>query len=236
MKKLLSIATLLGALAGAASAAPYVLPSPQPGALTPYDAQPVYAIEGLYGIAQDSDLPDTYGVRGSFNIYSAGEGTFRHQWSINVGALWGSDDLPVAGYIPATTDAAQTPTDIPALKNLDAELDLFMLPITFGYTLNISLSDSVMLYVGGKAGAAWTQGELSVSGTTEEGKTVSASEKEDTFGFTYSVGAGLKIQCSDSTYVHAGYEFGRTYLDLDNGSGNFIYGAHTISLGVGCQF
>jgi site-specific DNA-cytosine methylase len=45
MKKLLSIAALLGVMSGAASAAPYVMPSNQPGALTPYDIQPVYSVE-----------------------------------------------------------------------------------------------------------------------------------------------------------------------------------------------
>ncbi len=226
MKKLLSIATLLGALAGAASAAPYVLPSPQPGALTPYDMQPVYAIEGLYGIAQDSDMPDTYGVRGSFNIYSDAEGSFRHQFSVNVAALWGSDDAPLASYVPSTT------LEYPGQK---VDVDLFMLPVTVGYTLNIELTDSVMLFLGAKAGYAWSQGELSATVNTANGP-VSISEDESSGGFTYSVGAGLKIQCSDSVYVHVGYEFGRSYFDFNLENGDLIYGAHTISLGIGSQF
>ncbi len=222
MKKLLSVATLLGALAGAASAAPYVLPSPQPGALTPYDWQPTYAIEGLYGIAQDSDLPDTYGVRGSFNLYNTGEGTFRHQFSVNVAATWGSDSTPLTTLGSGSSSS---------LSGQEADLDLFLLPVTLGYTLNVELTDNVMLYVGAKAGYAWSRAEVS---TTVEDSSVSGDESAG--GFTYSVGGGIKFQCSDSIYVHVGYEFGRSYLDYDINGKDAIYGAHTISLGIGCQF
>ncbi len=208
MKKLLSIATLLGALAGAASAAPYVLPSPQPGALTPYDWQPVYAIEGLYSIAQDGDAPNACGVRGSFNLYNTGEGSFRHQWSLNVAAQWGSDDV--------------TYTD-----GYKEDIDLFILPVTAGYTLNMELTDKVMLYVGAKAGYAWSNYEVSGEGYSDD---------DSAGGFTYSVGGGLKFQCSDAIYAHVGYEFGRSYLDYDMDGKDYIYGAHTISLGIGCQF
>ncbi len=206
MKQFLSAITLLGALAGAASAAPYVLPSPQPGALTPYDWQPVYAIEGLYSIAQDRDMPDTKGLRASLNLYNSGEDTFRHQFSLNVAPAWGSDDytLPFGAK---------------------EDVDLFIMPVTLGYTLNIELTDSVMLYLGGKAGYAWSHSKVSVD---------DVSDSESAGGFTYSVGAGLKVQCSDSVYVQAGYEFGRSYLDYN--ADDVIYGAHTISLGIGAQF
>ncbi len=196
---------MLGALAGTASAAPYVLPSPQTGALTPYDWQPVYSIEGIYSIAQDSDMPDSYGLRGSFSLYSNAESTFRHQFSLNVAPAWGSDDVTLAGY--------------------EYDTDLFIMPVTLGYNLNIEVLDDTFLYLGGKAGYAWSNVEVS---------TPYGSADESAGGFTFSVGAGIKFQCSDSTYVHAGYEFGRSYLDFDYGEA--IYGAHTISVGIGCQF
>ncbi len=210
MKKCLSILTMLGALSGVASAAPYILPSPQPGALTPYDAQPVYAIEGLYSFADDNDDPDTWGVRGSFNLYSSAENTVRHQFNINLGYETGDDSDTVDG--------------------ISTEVEMYKIPITAGYDINLALTDSVLLYVGGKAGYAF--GDVDVTIDNE-------SYGESTGGFTFSVGGGLKIQCSDSVYVKAGYEFSRTYFGDANIGGepvNLIIGQHVISLGIGCQF
>ncbi len=227
MKTLFSSLTLLGALAGAAAAAPYVLPSPQPGALTPYDVQPVYGIEGFYSIEEGKGLPNTYGVRGSFNLYDSGIGTFRHQFDINVAGAWGSDGVHLPEILPNT--AAR-------LTDYRADLDLFLLPITMGYNLNIELFDSVMLYMGGKAGYAWSHGKITASGKTNSGLNFSESRSMSKGGFTYSVGGGIKVQCSDSVYVHAGYEFGRSYLDYNLEGKDLIYGAHTIYAGFGCQF
>lgn len=196
MKKIFSTMTLLGALCGTASAAPYYTAVPQSGDLTPYDMQPVYSIDALYSIgAGDSDL-DMWGVRGSFNLYNSGEATFRHQFSLNVDAKWGELD----GSGPDT--------------------DVFMLPVTAGYDLNIELADDVMFYIGAKAGYSWVDID-SHHGNSSDG------------GFTWAVGAGIKVQCSDDVYVKAGYEFGRSYYD---GKVNDIYGAHTFTLGVGVTF
>lgn len=205
MKKLLSVVTLLGALAGAASAAPYVLPAPAGGALTPYDWQPVYSIEGLYSFAADSEDPDMPGIRGSFSLYSNAESRVRHQFNINVGYM--SGDIKEDGW----------------------KQDLELIPLTLGYNINLGLADSVFVYLGAKAGYAWAKEEVT-------------SPKNDKWsdssgGFTYSVGAGIKVQCSDSIYVHAGYEFGRTYIDVDDDDANhYIYGAHSVILGIGCTF
>lgn len=192
MKKLLSIASILAALAGTASAAPYYLPSPQYGALTPYDMQPVYAIDATYAIG-DGDMIDTWGVRGSFNLYNDAEGTFRHQFNVGVGYEFGDEKV----------------------DNIDT--DIYLIPITAGYDLNIELVDDLLLTLGGKVG--YSMGEVE----TDLGS-------DDIDGFTFRVGAGLKIQCSEAVYVRAGYEFGRTYTDPDN------FGQHIISIGVGCQF
>lgn len=193
MKKLLSIATLLAALSGAASAAPYVLPGNMPGNLTPYDIQPVYSVEGLYGIADESSEMDTYGVRLRLSLYSDAATDLRHQFSINLAGMWGSED----------------------------GVDLFMMPVTAGYDLNMELSDSVMFYISAKAGYCF--GDLDAGG-----------DSADASGFTYSVGAGLKFQCSESIYLNVGYEFGRTYFDTSEVDD--IYGQHIISVGIGCQF
>lgn len=200
MKKLLSIAALLGALSGAASAAPYVLPSPQPGALTPYDIQPVYSIEGLYGIAQDSDDPDIWGVRANLSLYNDATSNIRHQFTLSVAGEWGSETYHIDGY--------------------SYDTDLFLLPVTLGYDANIHLVDKLFLYAGAKAGYAFADVDID-------------SDSDSGGGFTWSVEAGLKVQCSDSIYVKAGYEFTRNYLDVCD---DVIYGQHIISVGVGCQF
>jgi opacity protein-like surface antigen len=132
MKKLLSLATMLGVLSGAAAAAPYVMPSHQPGALTPYDIQPVYSIEGLYAIPDNSDDPDTAGVRLSFNLYNNAEDTLRHQFKLSVSPQWGSESYSDGSSV-----------------------DLFMAPVTVGYEMNIELTDSTLVYLGAKVGYAW---------------------------------------------------------------------------------
>ncbi|MBQ4613937.1 MAG: porin family protein [Akkermansia sp.] len=211
MKKCLSIITLLGALSGVASAAPYVLPSPQPGALTPYDWQPVYAIEGLYSIADSSDDPDMWGVRGSLNLYSSADSIARHQFNINV------------GY--ETGDESYTPDG-----DINIEVDAYKIPVTVGYDINLALTDSFMLYAGGKAGYAFGDIDVTVDSTTYG---------DNAGGFTFSVGGGIKIQCSDAIYVKAGYEFTRTYFGDCNFGGatqNVIMGHHVFSVGIGSQF
>lgn len=201
MKKLLSIVTMLGALSGAASAAPYYAATPAGGDLTPNDIQPVYTLEAIYSIANKSADPDMWGVRGSLSLYSNGEDSFRHQFSLNLAAQWGEEDYSWYGATYST--------------------DFFMLPVTVGYDINIELADDVMFYVGGKAGYTWAQVE-DAWGDANGG------------GFTWAVGAGIKVQCSDSIYVKAGYEFGRTHFSEGDLGGT--YGAHTISVGVGCTF
>ncbi len=195
MKKLLSIASILAVLAGTASAAPYYLPAPQGGALTPYDMQPVYAIDAIYSIGDD-EMIDTWGVRGSFNLYNDAEGTFRHQFSLSAGYEIG--DQAVHG----------------------SDVEVWQAPLLAGYDLNIELIDDVFLTVGAKGG--YTLGEFEVD-------TVANNFN----GFTFRAGGGFKVQCSESTYVRVGYEFGRSYIHEKGAS---TFGQHVISLGVGCQF
>ncbi len=228
MNRFLSALPLLGALAGTASAAPYVLPTPQYGALTPYDWQPVYTIEGLYSFSQHRHMPDSGGVRGSFNLYNTGTGTFRHQFNINVAAAWGNEHVNLTHFIP---DADEW------LTEAHTKLSLFQLPVTLGYNLNIELRDNILLYFGGKAGAAWGHAKLKATGTTDEGLDYDYSRSKSTGGFTFSIGAGLKIQCSEHLYAHAGYEFGRSYLHFNReGRDNLIYGTHSIYLGLSSCF
>lgn len=206
MKKLLSVVTLLGALAGAASAAPYVLPAPAGGALTPYDWQPVYSVEGLYSFASDSDYPDMPGIRGSLSLYSNAESSIRHQFSINAAYQAGNKNR----------------------KDYGDKIEAEMIPVTLGYNINLGITDSIFLSIGAKAGYAWV---------TVDEKTPDCKWSDNGGGFTYSVGAGIMVQCSDAIYVRAGYEFGRTFTDIKTETGaDAIYGAHTVTFGVGCTF
>lgn len=208
MKKILSLVTLLGMMVGTASAAPYYMPQPAGGSLTPYDWQPVYSIEGVYSFVDGDSLPDTYGARLNFSLYNNAVSSVRHQFSINAGYESGSDTFTEEGFRFKT--------------------ELSRIPITLGYDANIVLTDHVMLDLGAKAGYAF--GEI-------EGKTDLGSISDTIGGFTFSLGAGIKIQCSESIYVKAGYEFSRTFYGraIDD-EFNANYGQHSIVIGVGALF
>ena len=201
MKKVLSTLTILAGLAGVASAAPYVLPENQPGAHTGYDWTPVYSIDALYAIGDEDYMPDMWGARLGFNLFSKQRASVRHQFSLNAAYMAG--EKKYTGY----------------------KDDMYALPITFGYHLHLALSDEVSFFLGGRAGYAI--GESEYKGSWYK-------ETYDTNGFTFGVGCGFQVQCSDAVYVRLGYEFGRTYIDNHDVKDN--YGQHTISLGVGCWF
>lgn len=141
MKKFLTSAAIVAALASVASAAPYVLPSPAPGALIPYDNQPMWGLDAVYTIAGESHTPDMYGARLSFNLYTSGEDTVRHQFSLNATPQYGSE------------------------KFGDGEKgELTLIPLTAGYDLNLEITDDVLIYAGGKAGYAFSHSTAKAMG------------------------------------------------------------------------
>lgn len=224
MKKVLSLVTLLGALAGTASAAPYYMPTPAGGAITPYDWQPVYSLEALYNVSDRDAAPDTYGARASLSLYNTGSGSVRHQFSINAGYEMGDHDVNIA-FMDAPTRVG---------------IDLTRIPLTLGYDLNLGITESVFIDLGAKAGYAWGEVESKVK---DAGSFEGASAKDDLGGFTFSLGAGIKVQCSESIYVKVGYEFSRTFYGkisspvLNSGESKSLnYGHHSIVVGVGCLF
>lgn len=204
MKKVLSILSVLAMLASSASAAGYVLPPYQPGALTPSDWQPTYNVEGLYAIGEH-DVPDAWGVRGSFCLYSAGDGAVLHQFSLNVAGEFGDDSTKFAGH--------------------KINEEMWTLPVTAGYDLNLGITDSVYLDLGAKAGWATGNYKAKVHGVE--------IVDEDFNGFTMGVGAGIKIMCSDRIYLKVGYEFNRTFISDDLG---INANQHIITAGIGAQF
>lgn len=209
MKNQLILPFLAVALSGAAGAAPYVLPSYQPGALTPADIQPVYSLECLYGISSESSEPDSWGPRLSLNLYSNADDTVRHQFNLNIAGMWGSETYRGAGW--------------------SDKVDVFMMPVTAGYNVNLELGRNVFLYLGAKAGYAWADIESRYKDA--EG---SHTAKDTTGGFTYSFGSGLKYIIADTSYLHVGYEYASTSYDY--AGDDDYHRQHVISVGIGCQF
>lgn len=147
MKKLIATSAILAALAGTASAAPYVLPSQQTGALTANDVQPVYTLDAVIALGDGADVPDMYGPRLALNLYNDHNDTFTHAFNLSVSALWGSEDTE--GF----------------------DIDYFMLPLTIGYDLNIEVTDKLDFYVGAKAGYAWLDADSSYFDDSDSGFT-----------------------------------------------------------------
>lgn len=200
MKKTLLFLCLMS---GAVSAAPYYLPTPPAGGLMPYDWQPTWRLEGLYAVGA-SHTPDTWGVRGSMQLYSNGESQIRHEFGLNLAPQWGDGHRHRDGW--------------------RANQDLFLMPLTAGYTLNLELGKDTFIFLGAKAGWAW--------GHYKERSKVH-HESGSFNGFTFSAGGGLKYQCNERLYVQAGYEFGRTYSNTRHDD---IWGQHIISAGLGWRF
>lgn len=185
MKKILSVVTLLAALSGAASA--------QTGDLTPYDMQPVYSVEGLYGIAADSADPDTWGARLNLSLYNNAADTIRHQFSLSVAGMWGSES-----YGPL-------------------DLDVQMIPITVGYTANIELTDDFMFYVGAKAGYAFCDMDFGPISESCDGFTYSVG-----CGFKYQCSEAIYLQVGyEYSQIFMGgdidYDYGQHIISLGVG-------------------
>lgn len=200
MKKHLLIPYLL---CGSVYAIPYYLPTPPAGGLTPFDCQPTARIEGLYAIGA-SDTPDTAGFRLSLNLYNNAESSIRHEFNLGMSPQWGNGHR--------------------FRHEHRASQNLFMIPLTGGYTLNINLFNNISLCIGGKAG--WAFGHY-------KEKSVLHRDSGTCNGFTFSAGAGLHFRCSERVYVQTGYDFARTYTNTRHDD---IWSQHIISAGIGWLF
>lgn len=197
MKTILISAVVALACAELAAAAPYVLPSPQPGELTVYDMQPMWGVAGVYTFSGKHELPDVYGARLHFDLYTDGYEFARHSFNMNATPQWGSEHIGLY------------------------RKHLFLCPFTAGYDLNLELTDSLLFFLGGKAGYAISHNSSKVYG-------LKWSDADG--GFTFSVGAGLKYQASEAIMLKAGYEFGRSYIG--RGRNRFDYTGHSILVGA----
>lgn len=201
MKTILISAALAFSCADLAAAAPYVLPTPQPGALTVYDMQPMWGVSGVYTFSGKHELPDVYGARLHFDLYTDGYEFARHSFNMNATPQWGRERR--GGYRES----------------------LFLCPFTAGYDLNMELNDSFFLYLGGKAGYALSHASV---------KRCRCTRSDTDGGFSYSVGAGLRYQASESVMLRAGYEFGRSYIG--SGNGKLHYTGHSVLFGISRLF
>ena len=225
MKKVLSLLVLLGAMAGTASALPYYLPQPAGGALTPYDWQPVYSVEGIYSWTSTKQMPDTAGARLKFSLYNNATSTVRHQFSISGGYGIGAKNTRLF------CDTEDYTLDIEKLR-----IELESIPVTLGYDVNLVITDNVMFDFGVKGGYAF--GFL--SGKVKDGfynDEPLGGYKQDynTGGFTYGLSAGIKVQFSESVYVRLAYEFNRTFFTKDVPR-HLNFSQNGIVLSIGCLF
>ena len=200
MKCALLFLCLLG---GCAAAAPYYLPTPQPGALTSADWQPTIRLEGLYAIGA-SHTPDTAGFRLGQNLYSSADSRIRHEFDMQVAPQWGSGHRTRYAH--------------------RSHQDIFMAPLTGGYTLNLGLTDDVYLFLGGKAG--WAFGHYREKSDVHK-------ESGSFNGFYFTAGGGIKVRCSERLYAQVGYEYGRCFSNTRHDD---TWGQHIITAGLGWQF
>lgn len=216
MNKVFSTLALATCLATGASAYTYNTPGTATGgALTGWDMQPTYSLEALYGLADKSVNPDMFGLRLGFSLYNDAIEDIRHQFGVYIAPMWG---------------------DVTYVSGPDSlKLDATLIPFTFGYDLNILLSDKFMLDLGVKAGYALGSADYSLYSPSLG---VSGSDSIDANGFTYSVGAAIKMMASDSIQIKLGYEYSRSFLEGDYAGHSFsrIYAAHVISLGASVTF
>ncbi|MEG0024158.1 MAG: outer membrane beta-barrel protein [Akkermansia sp.] len=142
-----------------------------------YDSTFGMEIDGAYGWAAKTEAPDLAG--GLFSLYNyVDTGSVYHQFSFTTGGLTGSSHFTA---------------DDERLKS-----HLTTVPLLLGYTLNAPISESAVIYLGGKAGISFTNWK--VTGDTE-------SLKESGCKFAWAINAGLKFAVSDKTDFKIGYEY-----------------------------
>ncbi len=175
-------------------------------------AAPYYAAEPAGGALTPYDPQPVYTLE---TLYSSGQ----HRQDPDLWGLRGNFSFYSSGDAEIRHEGLlSVASQWGTLRGEAHKSDCFYLPATVGYNLNMEVTDDVLLYMGGKGGYAWLN--------TQPGHSAG--------GATWSVGAGLKFQCTQSTYVQVGYEYGRTHFSHGDLRGNM--GEHTFSFGVGCTF
>lgn len=171
---------------------------------TRYDSTFGMSIRGMYSFCSDDllglDMPDLGGAQLGLHTNIQTTSVF-HELSLNIGLLYGSKTY-------YTDDQGH-----------GFKYEQLLVPVTFGYTLNIPMSDIATFYLGGKAGALYYEEKASNTGGS-----ISSSDS----GFTYSAQIGFKFAIGEKTDFMIGYEMNKYFSNVD--------AYHTITAGFSWSF
>lgn len=84
---------------------------------------------------------------------------------------------------------------------LGVDADLHMIPVTLNGSYTLDLTDTVLLYVGGGIGAAWTE----LNADSIQGIPVSA--REDSWHLAWQTRAGIGFKVTEGVSLNLGYRF-----------------------------
>lgn len=171
---------------------------------TRYDSTFGMSIRGMYSFCSDDllglDMPDLGGAQLGLHTNIQTTSVF-HELSLNIGLLYGSKTY-------YTDDQGH-----------GFKYEQLLVPVTFGYTLNIPMSDIATFYLGGKAGVSYYEERVSSTGGS-----ISGSDS----GFICSAQVGFKFAIGEKTDFVIGYEMNKYFSNVD------VY--HTITAGFSWSF
>lgn len=170
-----------------------------------YDSNFGMSIRGMYSFCSDDlggllDLPNLGGAQLGLHTNIQSTSVF-HELSLNIGLLYGSKTY-------YTDDQGH-----------GFKYEQLLVPVTFGYTLNIPMSDIATFYLGGKVGFLYYEEKASNTGGS-----IFSSDS----GATYSAQIGFKFAIGEKTDLVIGYEITKYWSDVDP--------YHTITAGFSWSF
>lgn len=165
-----------------------------------YDSTFAAELSGVYGWAGKSHQPNIGGGLLSLSNYIDTDMVY-HQISLTAGSLTGSRTIH--------------------FNDESLKSKLTTVPLMFGYTMNLPVSDSVIFYVGGKIGVSFDDADVYQT----NGERINHSGCD----FAWSVNSGFKISLSEKTDLKIGYE----YFTFDPKK-SLPY--HTVQIGVSFNF
>ncbi len=171
---------------------------------TRYDSNFGMSIRGMYSFCSDDllglDMPDLGGAQLGLHTNIQTISVF-HELSLNIGLLYGSKNF----YIDD--------------QGHGFKYEQLLVPVTFGYTLNIPMSDIATFYLGGKVGFLYYEEKASNTGVS-----IFSSDS----GATYSAQIGFKFAIGEKTDFMIGYEMNKYFSNVD--------AYHTITAGFSWSF
>lgn len=229
MKKSLFIALTIAA--GAATAAPYYLPTTDytrdlPPRRPSYDSSAPYScpdtpaasttssfgieIGGNYTYMYEGLEVDTYGfdITGTYNINS--------NWSVNLRFSWANGDETYIGgeYL--------------------YDLEVTNWSITPGIRYTAAISDSVYWFAGANVGYGSSKGD---EDWTDLLYKETGNNKDTAGGVTYTIETGLRFKCSDTCYLYGAVQYwGTTATPGDSDELSGEQQGINFRIGMGCSF